>query len=499
LILTKFPGARLRLAGDTGKRSFEGQNIDVLGWVADMETEMAGWSLAIVPIRIGGGTRIKILEAFSRKCPVVSTSRGAYGHDVKDGKELLIADSPEDFTESCLRILTDPAKGINLAENAWRKFLQDGTWDSQAECITQILQKIWGKSVNVESSNSTYDVQIHSQIRPPTANEPGTHANIVRVNDPVPQVSVVIPAYNRANCVACAVESALAQTFRDFEIIVIDDGSSDNTTEILKQFGDKIRLIRQENRGVSAARNTGIHFARGKWIAFLDSDDYWHPEKLERQLKALEKYSAKISFTRCVNGQNESLRDIEYIFATLCEPEIYSVQNAVDSVCLSPRHPMIQTMVAEKKLLEKAGFFDETFRAAEDAELLFRLSFLSGFIYIDRPLTTIFENSTNSLTYSEKLEPMARRNQSYLRLQGQMYWRLAEISPEKVSVIRKRLGYFISRRAEIACASGELHVARTLARDGIFYAGNLRDFARCAGILLVPKLVRTRAQKKWPV
>jgi hypothetical protein len=80
-----------------------------------------------------------------------------------------------------------------------------------------------------------------------------------------------------------------------------------------------------------------------------------------------------------------------------------------------------------------------------------------------------------------------------------MYWRLAEISPEKVSVLRKRLGYFISKRAEIACAAGELPVARTLARDGIFYAGTFRDFARCAGILLAPHLIRTRAQKKWPI
>jgi hypothetical protein len=79
-----------------------------------------------------------------------------------------------------------------------------------------------------------------------------------------------------------------------------------------------------------------------------------------------------------------------------------------------------------------------------------------------------------------------------------MYWRLAEISPEKISVLRERLGYFMSRRAEIACAAGQLPVARRLARDGILFAGNFRDFARCVGILLLPNLVRFRAQKKWP-
>jgi hypothetical protein len=191
------------------------------------------------------------------------------------------------------------------------------------------------------------------------------------------------------------------------------------------------------------------------------------------------------------------LRDIDFISSTPREPGLFYVENAVDSVCLSPRHPLIQTMVAEKALLEHVGLFDESFPAAEDAELIFRLSFFSGFLYVDQPLVTIFENSENSLTYSRNLASQARRNQSYLRLSAQMYWRLVETSPEKLSVTRKRLGYYISRRAEIACAAGERPVARALAREGILFAGNFRDFAICAGVLLCPGLVRTRARKKW--
>ena len=311
-----------------------------------------------------------------------------------------------------------------------------------------------------------------------------------------PAVSVVIPAFNRVHCVATAVESVFAQTFRDFEIIAVDDGSSDGTGDVLETFGGKIRLLRQENHGVSSARNAGVRAARGKWIAFLDSDDRWYPEKLERQIVVLEKYNGKICFTRSINHQNQILHDIEYIAAAQCEKEIFYVENAVDSVCLSPRHPLIQTMVADKSLLEAVGLFDESFHAAEDAELIFRISFLSGFFYVDRPLVTIFENSRNSLTYSTKLASQARRSQSYMRFLAHMYWRLVEVAPEKISVIRKRLGYFIARRAELACAAGQPPVARALARDGILFAGNFRDFVRCAGVLLCPGLVRTRARRK---
>jgi glycosyltransferase involved in cell wall biosynthesis len=293
------------------------------------------------------------------------------------------------------------------------------------------------------------------------------------------------------------VESVFNQTFQDFEIIAIDDGSTDGTGDILKKFGPQVRLIRQDNRGVSSARNRGARAARGKWVAFLDSDDRWHADKLERQLCILEKYKAKICFTRAINQDGKVVEDIESVAATHLETEVLHVENVVDSVCLAHRHPLIQTMVVDKSFLEQVGLFDESFPANEDGEFIFRLSFLSGFLYIDRPLITYFQNSPNSLSYSNTLVSEARRHQSSLRLSAQMYWRLLESSPEKGPAMRKRFGYFISRRAEIACAAGQAPVARALARDGIFFAGDLRDFARCAGVLLCPGLVRSRARKKW--
>lgn len=100
-------------------------------------------------------------------------------------------------------------------------------------------------------------------------------------------VSVVIPVYNRADWIAGAVESALEQTLSPCEVIVVDDGSTDQTSAVCRKMEDQIRYVRQSNQGVSAARNRGARLANGEWIAFLDSDDRWKPDKLEKQVRAL--------------------------------------------------------------------------------------------------------------------------------------------------------------------------------------------------------------------
>lgn len=104
-----------------------------------------------------------------------------------------------------------------------------------------------------------------------------------------PSVSVVIAAYNAADFIGETLESVLAQTYPDYEIIVVDDGSMDRTADVLEQFGEAVQYIHQENRGQPAARNVGIRAARGRYIAFVDADDLWMPEKLERQMGLVEK------------------------------------------------------------------------------------------------------------------------------------------------------------------------------------------------------------------
>ena len=124
-------------------------------------------------------------------------------------------------------------------------------------------------------------------------------------------ISVVLPSYNRAHILPRAIESILGQTYKDIELIIVDDGSSDNTAEVVGSFSDsRIVYVRQENAGACAARNNGIAHARGDYIAFQDSDDIWHHDKLEKQLATLQNTGADVVFcrmNRMVGGEKVGL------------------------------------------------------------------------------------------------------------------------------------------------------------------------------------------------
>jgi polysaccharide biosynthesis protein PslH len=111
-----------------------------LGWVNDTAEEISSWSMMIVPIHVGGGTRVKIAEAFSRKCPVVATSLGAFGYEVSDNEELLLADSPETFANACLTLLADPELGKLLAERAWERFCREWSWSAIGPKVAAAVQ-----------------------------------------------------------------------------------------------------------------------------------------------------------------------------------------------------------------------------------------------------------------------------------------------------------------------------------------------------------------------
>lgn len=140
----------------------------------------------------------------------------------------------------------------------------------------------------------------------------------------MPKVSVITAAYNHVKFVRQMIESVQAQTFRDFEHFVVDDGSTDGTADVLKSFGDKITYIRQESRGAQAARNTAIHAASGEYIALLDSDDAWLPNKLERQMRIFEEHPGTglvYSFAYRIDSEGKLLKDPEILGIPINNPE----------------------------------------------------------------------------------------------------------------------------------------------------------------------------------
>ena len=136
------PGVRLRLVGaDTdGPLRPDDPSVDGLGWLERPDDEVASWSLMIVPIRMGGGTRVKIPDAFSRKCPLVSTRFGALGYDVENGRELLLADEPRSFADACLWLIKDPVAATAMAERGFGAFLEKWTWEAVAPRVWETAE-----------------------------------------------------------------------------------------------------------------------------------------------------------------------------------------------------------------------------------------------------------------------------------------------------------------------------------------------------------------------
>ena len=182
-----------------------------------------------------------------------------------------------------------------------------------------------------------------------------------------PLVSVIIPTYNRGWVVQEAIDSVLDQDFRDYELIVVDDGSDDNTREILGAYGKAITVLQQSNRGVSAARNRGIAEAAGRLIAFLDSDDLWLPRKLTTQVKFFaENADAVINQTQEIwirNGVRVNPKKRHHKFSGMI------FERSLALCLVSPSAVMIK-----KCLFDAVGVFDEQLPACEDYDLWLRVS-----------------------------------------------------------------------------------------------------------------------------
>jgi glycosyltransferase involved in cell wall biosynthesis len=229
------------------------------------------------------------------------------------------------------------------------------------------------------------------------------------------EISVVIPTYNRAASLRCAIESALAQTFRNIEIVVVDDNSQDNTQELVAGFHDeRITYIRHDvNKRVSAARNTGIAHARGKYIAFLDDDDEWLPEKLELQLRVFQHAAPTVGgvYAGAVTVERASRKILNHITPRKRGNVLASL---LERNWIAPT----SSIVLKRECFETAGLFDTAMSFSEDYDLWLRVARDYAFEYVKEPLVKYYvqENGRLSTNYTTMIEGLERLMQKHGQL-----------------------------------------------------------------------------------
>jgi glycosyltransferase involved in cell wall biosynthesis len=219
-----------------------------------------------------------------------------------------------------------------------------------------------------------------------------------------PTISVVIALYNRFDRLKYSVESVLAQTLPVCEVILVDDGSTDDTPKLLPRYisenaawRERVLYLRQENQGPSVARNTGIAQAKGEWLAFNDDDDLWLPQKLEWQFRALDQFKGQCG--ACITDawfmNNPYMKMTLFQLAGKRHPEPTGIipdplKYMLERDPLMGLHPVwLQSLVTRTEIARRAGGFDPELRSGEDDEFVFRLGCETGLCFVSMPMVLI--------------------------------------------------------------------------------------------------------------
>ena len=207
----------------------------------------------------------------------------------------------------------------------------------------------------------------------------------------MPRVSVIIPTFNRLGYLPRSLGSVLAQSYDDYELIVVDDGSTDQTVDAIQQDYPSVNLIEQENKGVSAARNAGIREASGEWIALLDSDDEWLPGKLNSQMNALESHPEY----RLCHTEEIWIRDGVRVNPT---NKYAKVGGRIFKRCLPLCIISPSSVVLHRELFHDVGEFDESLEVCEDYDLWLRITAREPVLFLDQQLVRKYGGHDDQLS-----------------------------------------------------------------------------------------------------
>ena len=226
----------------------------------------------------------------------------------------------------------------------------------------------------------------------------------------MPLVSVVIPAYNRAAHLPAAIDSVLAQTHTDLELIVVDDGSDDGTANVLAAYAGKdprVRSIRHgQRKGAQAARNTGIHASQGRWIAFLDSDDQWLSDSLELRLRLAETEQVQAVHSECYILRPSQAESPQGGASSGEEAKrecmgLRTLHGQIYKELLRQPSPMFQGLLVTKEALARIGYLDESIRSYQEWDSILRLAKHYRFAFLPQP--TFIYNARNPSSISRSL------------------------------------------------------------------------------------------------
>ena len=242
------------------------------------------------------------------------------------------------------------------------------------------------------------------------------------------KVSVIIPNYNYARYLPEAVESVLNQSYKPIEIIVVNNGSTDNSLEVLKAFENRFRLIDQSNLGQSGARNSGLNQATGDYIAFLDADDYWHPEKIEKQVKLLRNNTRLVycGIERFSTAERKISSKVKPIFRGNCS-EYFLTEPAV-SIVLSGE----STAIFSRTLINQVGNFDGNLNSAAGWDFFRRCSRFSDFDFVPESLT--YYRVHNANMSNSNMNNIADIRKAYSKLFADNQWEVAEPTQRKILI-----------------------------------------------------------------
>ena len=329
-----------------------------------------------------------------------------------------------------------------------------------------------------------------------------------------PRISVLIATYNRASCLPKTLGSVFAQTVPVDEVFLVDDGSTDNTTDTIESllmrypcWRTRLRYIRQENQGKSVALNRALEHATGEFLAFLDSDDTWVPNKLEWQLRALSTFpECGACFTDSVPSHTPDLEKTELQTNRWRYPEGFvpkegvlgSVQNASLLLCRGWAGIYMQSVVVRKAAMQKFGTFDTTLRLEQDMDFLFRLGLVTLFCYVDLPLLEVHRDQQRTLGLTTNYPPMSvprlhageTRMQKWLSLVGNSRKDLGRAIKHDLASVRSAL-------ANVHLARNELSSARQVLRKGMRESFEWRLLVKWLITCLRPSLARRLATRSF--